>query len=55
MDLRSLVSPDMLWKTVVSSILGVLGMYMLASGRRQNDVQKMLIGAAITLASILLF
>ncbi|MFI5346518.1 MAG: hypothetical protein ACHQ51_09115 [Elusimicrobiota bacterium] len=44
-----------LWKFGLSSILGLLGMYYLASGKKQNDVQKMLIGAGLTLASFFLF
>jgi hypothetical protein len=38
-----------------SAVAGLLGMYYLASGKKQNDVQKMVIGAALTLASFFIF
>ena len=43
------------WKFGVSSIVGLLGMYYLASGKKNNDVQKMLIGAALTLGSMFMY
>ena len=42
-------------KFAVSGIAGILGMYYLASGKRENDVQKMLIGAALTIGSMFIF
>ncbi|MDE2142185.1 MAG: hypothetical protein KGJ84_07230 [Elusimicrobia bacterium] len=38
-----------------SGIMGLLGMYYLAAGKKQNDVNKMLIGAGLTLASFFIF
>lgn len=43
------------WKFGVSSIVGLLGMYYLAAGKKQNDVGKMVLGAGLTLASFFLF
>jgi hypothetical protein len=43
------------FKFGVSSIAGLLGMYYLASGKKNNDVQKMLIGAALTLGSMFMY
>jgi hypothetical protein len=48
-------SGSTLWKFGASSIIGLLGMYYLAAGKKQNDVQKMLIGAGLTLASFFMF
>jgi hypothetical protein len=44
-----------LWKFGISTIAGLLGAYYLMVGKRQNDVQKMIIGVVLTLASFLLF
>ena len=44
-----------LFKFGVSGILGLLGMYYLATGKREADVNKMLIGGALTVASFFLF
>ncbi len=44
-----------LWKFGVSSIVGLLGMYYLAIGKKQSDFGKMLIGAGLTLASFFMF
>lgn len=38
-----------------SLLMGVAGMLFLGYGKKTNDVQKMLIGAALTIASALLF
>lgn len=48
-------SSGTLWKFGASSIVGLLGMYYLAAGKKQMDVTKMLIGAGLTLASFFLF
>ena len=48
-------SSGTLWKFGVSSIVGLLGMYYLAAGKKQMDVGKMLLGAGLTLASFFLF
>lgn len=49
------VSSSGAWKFGVSTIAGLIGMYYLMVGKRQNDVQKMIIGVVLTLASFLLF
>ncbi|HEX4047186.1 MAG TPA: hypothetical protein VH309_05105 [Elusimicrobiota bacterium] len=43
------------WKFGVSSVVGLLGMYYLAAGKKQSDFGKMLLGAGLTLASFFLF
>jgi hypothetical protein len=43
------------WKFGVSSIVGLLGMYYLAAGKKQSDFGKMVLGAGLTLASFFLF
>ena len=48
-------SSGTLWKFGVSSVVGLLGMYYLAAGKKQMDVGKMLLGAGLTLASFFLF
>ena len=48
-------SNSTIWKFGVSSIIGLLGMYYLAAGKKQKDVGKMLVGAGLTLASIFMF
>lgn len=42
-------------KTGASAVLGLAGTFYLIWGKRSNDVQKMVIGAALTIASFLLF
>jgi hypothetical protein len=49
------MSPSTYWKFGVSSIVGLLGMYYLAAGKKQKDVGKMVLGAGLTLASFFLF
>lgn len=43
------------WKFGASSIMGLAGMLYLGYGKKNNDVQKMVIGAVLTLASVLFF
>jgi hypothetical protein len=43
------------WKFGANAVISLIGMYYLASGKRQNDLQKMLIGGVLTLASFFLF
>lgn len=43
------------WKFGASTIMGTAGMLYLGYGRKNNDVQKMIIGAVLTFASVLLF
>jgi hypothetical protein len=38
-----------------SVALGIVGALLLAYGKKNNDVQKMILGAVMTLASFLLF
>lgn len=53
--IASATSPSGLAKMVVSGIMGLLGMYYLAAGKKESDVQKMLIGAGLCVASCLFF
>ena len=46
------VTKSGLTKFGVSSLVGVLGMYYLARGKKESDLQKMLIGAALTIGSM---
>jgi len=48
-------SPLTYAKFGLSGLMGLLGMYYLAAGKKQHDVEKMLIGAALTLGSFFLF
>ena len=43
------------WKMGGSTVMGLAGMLYLGYGRKNNDVQKMVIGAALTFGSILFF
>lgn len=43
------------WKTGASFVIGLIGMAYLGVGKKQNDVQKMIIGVVLTIASFLLF
>jgi hypothetical protein len=43
------------WKFGASGVVGLLGAYYLASGKKANDFNKMVIGAVLTLASFFLF
>ena len=49
------VSSGSLVKLIASSIVGLLGMYYLAQGKKNNDVEKMVIGAVLTLGSMFFF
>lgn len=39
----------------VSGILSLLGMYYLAIGKKESDVQKMLLGAGLSLVALFMF
>ena len=41
------------WKFGASTVIGTVGMLLLGYGKKNNDVRKMVIGAVLTLASIL--
>ena len=43
------------WKFGASTVIGTVGMLLLGYGKKNNDVRKMVIGAALTFASILFF
>ena len=43
------------WKFGASTVIGTAGMLLLGYGKKNNDVRKMIIGAALTFASILFF
>ena len=43
------------WKFGASTVIGTAGMLLLGYGKRNNDVRKMVLGAALTFASILFF
>jgi hypothetical protein len=43
------------WKTGGSIVVGMAGMFYLSVGKKTNDVQKMVIGVVLTVASFLLF
>lgn len=47
--------PATLGKMAGGTVVGLAGMLLLGYGRKNNDVRKMLIGAALTFASVLLF
>ena len=48
-------SNSAVWKFGVSAVAGLLGMYYLATGKKQGDLGKMLLGAGLALASFFLF
>ncbi len=43
------------WKMGGSAVMGLAGMVYLGYGKKNNDVQKMIIGALLTLGSIFIF
>ena len=43
------------WKTGASFVIGLAGMFYLGVGKKTNDVQKIIIGVVLTIASFLLF
>jgi hypothetical protein len=48
-------TPQTYIKTGISTIAGVAGFCYLAYGKKTNDVQKMIIGAVLTLLSFFIF
>ena len=48
-------TPESYIKFGASAVCGVAGMLYLGIGKKQNDVQKMIIGAVLTLASFFIF
>jgi hypothetical protein len=47
--------PSTYAKWGASGVCSLIGMAYLVIGKKQNDVRKMIIGAALTLASLFLF
>lgn len=47
--------PETYVKTGVSAVAGIAGACYLMYGKKTNDVQKMLIGAALTLLSLFIY
>jgi hypothetical protein len=43
------------WKMGGSTVMGVAGMLYLGYGKKNNDVQKMIIGVVLTIGSIFVF
>ena len=43
------------WKLGASTVMGLAGMLYLGYGKKNGDVRKMVIGALLTLGSILIF
>lgn len=50
-----LFGPGMIWKSFLSLVLSVAGMYTLAQGKKHGEGSKMLTGAGLILASIFCF
>lgn len=49
------VTPQVMGKMALSTVLMATGMFYLATGRRDAEMSRMLTGAALTLASVFLF
>jgi hypothetical protein len=49
------VTPQVAARMAVSTVLMATGMFYLVSGRKEADVKKMITGAMLALASIVLF
>ena len=47
--------PSTYWKFGGSTVIGIAGMMFLRYGKKNGDVEKMLIGAALTIGSIFIF
>lgn len=43
------------FKFILSTVLGVAGMFLLAYGKKMNDVEKMIMGGVLTIASLFFF
>lgn len=48
------VTPRLMGKAAVSTVLMAVGMYYLTSGRREGSVSRMFSGALLTVASVVL-
>lgn len=49
------VTPRVMGKMALSTVLMAIGMYYLTTGRREASVSRMFTGAFLTLASVFLF
>jgi len=49
------VTPKVMGKMALSTMLMAVGMYYLASGRKQAELSRMLTGAALAVASVFVF
>lgn len=49
------VTPRVMGKAALSTVLMVVGMYYLTTGRREASVSRMVTGAFLALASVFLF
>lgn len=49
------MTPQVLGKTALSTVLMISGMYYLVTGRREANVSRMITGAILTLASVFIF
>ena len=49
------ITQSLLLKTSVSVVLGIAGMYFLASGKKNRSVNSMLFGAALVFLALLIF
>ncbi|MBI3289391.1 MAG: hypothetical protein HYZ74_07730 [Elusimicrobia bacterium] len=49
------ITPSVVGKMTLSTVLMACGMYYLASGRKEADVSRMITGAILTLLSIFVF
>lgn len=52
---RVSVTNGAILKFGASAVLSVLGMYYLATGKKEGDVEKMLLGAALSIAAFFFF
>jgi hypothetical protein len=49
------VTPRVMGKMALSTVLMAIGMYYLTTGRREASVSRMFTGAVLTLASVFIF
>ncbi len=48
-------TPSLAVKTVACLVLSTVGIYYLTVGKKQRDLQKMIVGAVLILASLFIF
>ena len=49
------MTPNVVFKTLASTVVATIGYFYLTTARKQGDVGKMLAGAILILASLFLF